>query len=162
MKSRRSSDDEPLPRRRKKKAKSRLGLWIGLGAGGAALIALVVVLIVVLNSNSSGSGSPGSPSVNSIVGRWERADGKIGSLRILDFGKDGVFRQIMPDGGPLEFGTYFFRGKTGTVTIGDRSRISINGKEIRSMEVELLNDNELQLRYLEVADKYRRMKVPEK
>jgi hypothetical protein len=134
-----------------------MGLWIGLGLGGGAVIALTVVLIVILTSNSSTSSSP-SVTPNKLVGEWQREGTKGGTLRILHFTKDGLFQERMPDDKLMTFGTYQVRGNGAAIRVGERSRIGINGQDIRELEAELLNDNELQLKYLNVVDKYRKIK----
>jgi hypothetical protein len=150
----------PAPRRRRKKqAASRLGLWIGLGAGGAVLLILVIVLVIVLASNSSTSNGSGSSlsEAKQFIGRWEREGDKNAPLKTLEFTEEGHFRQIMPDGKPLTFGTYEVKGKRMTIEIGPRSRIGINGRDIRQLEATLLSANELQLKYLDVVARYRKV-----
>jgi len=152
-------DDRPRPRRRR--SRSRAGLWVGLGIGGVALVGLVVVLIVVL-SGSSKSG-PGETQ-KKLVGKWERVGGDPKASRhFLEFTDKGVFRlghhdTVRHEDSLMEFGTYKVSGSKATVKIGERSNLSINGQRIQELDAELLNDDELQLKYLSSVEKYRKVK----
>ena len=152
----RDEEEDYRPRRRRKKSGGGL-LWLWVGIGGVVLVGLVVVLILVLRSVGGGA------TKSKLVGRWEHVGTGLSVAQILEFTEDGKFRlggRSPLDGKEsiMEFGSYKVSGKKATIKIGERSHLSINSQRITEIEVELVGDDEIRVKYLSYDEKYRKVK----